>query len=52
MEEAKENFMYQLFLENCEERQNFNDTLYTFSEYIRNNKEYIEDKWHQHETSS
>tara|TARA_Y100000389_G_scaffold150781_1_gene150375 strand:- start:1187 stop:1381 length:195 start_codon:yes stop_codon:yes gene_type:complete len=53
LEETKENFMYRLFLENCEERLTYKDQPYTFVQYIESNKEFIEDKWseYQNETS-
>lgn len=45
MEEEKENFIYLLYLENCDERRQYKDAPYTFTQYIDNNREFIEDKW-------
>lgn len=54
MEEEKENFMYLFYLENCDERRQYKEAPYTFTQYIDNNREFIEHKWSEYlnETSS
>lgn len=48
IEEEKENFIYLLYLENCDERRQYKDAPYTFAKYIDNNREFIEDKWSEY----
>ena len=44
-EAAKDAFFHEMFHQNCEEREAYNQSLYTFEEYFHKNKEWLEAQW-------
>ena len=48
MREVKEAFVYKLYMENCEEKRNWGEKIYTLSEYEETNREFIEKRWQKY----
>ncbi len=48
MEHNYTEWAYQLWEQNCEEHESFNEDHVTFEEYCRNNKQYLHDEYIKH----
>ncbi len=45
----KDAFFHEMFHRNCAEREAYNETLYTYEEYVEKNRQFLEDQWKKKE---